>query len=100
MLLVQYAVEVIAKNTEEKHRNEPMYNLLFRSLNFIEKNEVSLNWKTTFDYFVLQRLGMQPRTHECVVTGKPLTSGIFNVDFGGLIDPSLKEKGYKVRACT
>lgn len=94
LALSQYSVEVINKNTENNEENYPLYQILFSAIHYIEKNPVNMNWKTTFDYFMLVRLGFQPEFSRCVLSGVPLTEGIFNVREGGLTDKKLKKKGY------
>lgn len=94
LALSQYSIEVINKNTEDGEENLPLYKILYNALTYIEDNEVNLSWKTTFDYFVLVRLGFQPVIDTCVVTGVNLNEGIFDIREGGLTDKSLKRRGY------
>lgn len=94
LALSQYAIEVIGKNTESDEVNYPLYQILFSALHYIDENQVNLNWKTTFDYFLLVRMGFQPELNKCVHSGVPLQEGIFDVREGGLTDKSLKRKGY------
>lgn len=94
LALSQYAVEVINKNTESNEVNYPLYQILFSAIHYIEKNPVNMNWKTTFDYFLLVRLGFKPEINRCVLSGVPLSEGVFDVREGGLTDKKLKRKGY------
>ena len=97
LVLSQYVMEVIGKNTEDGDDNLPLYKLLVSSLLYIEKNPVTMHWRTTFEYFLLTRLGFQPETRRCMITGKELhEAAIFDMELGGIVSPEYDKKGYRL----
>lgn len=96
LILSQYVMEVIYKNSEEQEENMELFSLLSRALKFINENKVSFHWKATFDFMMLKRLGFEPNTETCMISGEVLREGIFDVPLGGITHPKHERKGYKL----
>lgn len=96
MILSQYVMEVIYKNSEDHEENLELFALLSRALTFIEQNKVSLHWKATFDYTLLKRLGFEPNIETCLISGERLSEGIFDIPLGGMTHPKHERKGYRI----